>query len=114
MVLAGELKERVVFYEPIRVQDASGDFVTTYAEILNTYAKVVQSKSLPNTENGKETIINYLTIIIRYREDLAILNGFKAVWRNNDFIVNNIKVDSLRTGIEITVIADIETSDRTP
>ena len=114
MVLAGDLKERVIFYEPTRTQDASGDPLTTYAEVLSTYAKVEQIRSLPNVEASKESIRDYLKLIIRYRVDLPILNGYKAVWRGLEFIVNNIKVDPLRTSIEIMIAADIETSDRTP
>ena len=114
MVLAGYLRERVIFYKPTRTQDASGDFITTYDEILNTYAKVEQVRSLPNVEASKEAIRDYLKVTIRYRVDLPILNGYKAIWRGLEFIVNNIKVDPLRTSIEIMITSDIETSDRTP
>lgn len=114
MVLAGNLRERVIFYKPTRTQDASGDFITTYDEILSTYAKVEQIRSLPNVEASKEAIRDYLKVTIRYRVDLPILNGYKAIWRGLEFIVNNIKVDPLRTSIEIMITSDIETSDRTP
>lgn len=113
MVLrAGDLKEKVAFYEPISVKNESLGYETTYIEYLNTYAKVDEIRSLPSAENGQENIRQFLKVLIRHRKDIFIENGHKMVWRGFNFIVNNIKVDSLRTVIEIIVSSEIETSER--
>jgi len=113
MVLkAGDLREKITFYEPIRVKGVSLDYTTTYTEVLSTFAKVDEIRSLPNADNGQEDIRQFLKVLIRYRPDLSILNGYKAEWRGFTFIVNNIKVDPLRTSIEIMIVSEIETSER--
>ena len=112
MILAGELREFINFSRAVRVSNGSGGFVTTYGSILDTYAVVVEDRSNPQLIANQENIVNYVHFKIRYRPDLAIVNGDRLMWRDFPFIVNNIKVDPLRTQIDIFCNSEIETSER--
>lgn len=111
-ISAGSLREKVIFQEPIRVSNGSGGFETTYEEVLDTFASVKEVRSNPYLIANLEDIDQLVKITIRYRPVIPILNGYRAVWRGFNFIVNDIKVDPLRTKIEILVHSEIETSSR--
>ena len=112
MVRAGKLREKITFQEPIRVSNDSGGYTTTYSDVLDTFAAVEEVSSNPYLIANQENIDNLVRITIRYRPVLPIENGYRAVWRGFNFTVNNIKVDPMRTKIEIMVHSDMETSDR--
>lgn len=113
MISAGELRDVIKIQQPIRVQTDSGGFTTTYVDIISkTYAKVVEERSNGVVTASQEDIINYLHFKIRYRPNNFIENGYRLVWRGFNFTINNIKVDTLRTEINIFVNAEIETSER--
>lgn len=113
MVRAGELREILKVQRPTRVSNGSGGFTTTYSDIIErTYAKVVEERSTPEMIGGQENINNYVHFRIRYRPVIAIKIADRLVWRGFNFIVNNIKVDPLRTYIDIYVNSEMETSIR--
>lgn len=113
MLRSGELREKIKFQEPTRVSNSSGAFTTTYSDVLNTFAKVEEIRSNPLLITDQENIDNLVKITIRYRPVIPIENGYRAVWRGFNFVVNNIKVDAYRTKIEIMVHSEMETSNRT-
>ena len=112
MVSAGRLREKIKFMRPIDVSNGSGGFDTTWEDVLNTFAAVEEVSSNPYLIANQENIDNLVRITIRYRPGIPIQNGYRAVWRGFNFIVNNIKVDPLRTKIEILVHSEMETSMR--
>lgn len=112
MITAGELRELIKFLSPLRADNGSGGFNTTYSEYLSTYAAVVEESSKPQIIAGQEDIINYVHFKIRYRPDVGIKNGDRLTWRGFNFTVNNIKVSGLRTKIDIFCNSEIETSER--
>lgn len=113
MIPAGELREIIKVQRPTRVSNGSGGFTTTYADLLaKTYAKVVEERSNPQLIANQEDIVNYVHFAIRYRPDIPIKNADRLVWRGFNFIINNIKVDPLRTQIDIYVNSEMETSER--
>lgn len=112
MVRAGTLREKITFQEPVRVSNGSGGYTTTYTDVLNTFASVEEVRSNPALIANQEDIDQFVKITIRYRPVLPLENGYRAVWRGFNFIVNNIKVDPLRTKIEILVHSEMETSMR--
>lgn len=110
---AGELREKLAFSRVYaRIPNGSGGFETLYATLLNTFAKVVEENSNPQLIAGQENIVNYVHFVIRYRADNPIRIADRMMWRNNFFTVNNIKVDPLRTQIDIYCNSEIETSER--
>ena len=109
---AGELREKVTVKRPVRTPDGSGGMDTAYDTILNSFAKVVEERSDPRMIANQEDIINYVHFAIRYRPQVFIKIGDRLVWRSFNFTVNNIKVDPLRTRIDIFVNTEMETSER--
>lgn len=109
---AGELRERLSFSNPVRISNGSGGFTTTYVKYLDTFAKVVEERSNPQLIGSQENAVNYVHFKIRYRPDFPVKNADRLIWRGFNFTVNNIKIDPLRTQIDIYVNSEIETSDR--
>ena len=112
MLRAGELREKIVIQAPIRTEIGGGAYETTYTQRLATYAMVVEERSNPNLVGSQENIQNYVHFKIRYRPQIEIKIGDRIVWRDFNFIVNNIKVSGLRTQIDIFVNSEMETSNR--
>lgn len=112
MLRAGELREKIIVQRPVRVQDNTGGFDTTYTTLLNTFAKVVEERSNPDLVANQENISNYVHFKIRYRPIVPLKIADRLVWRGFNFTVNNIKVDPLRTSIDIYVNQEMETSER--
>lgn len=112
MVSAGRLREKITFQEPTKVSNGSGGFDDTWADVLDTFAAVEEVSSNPYLIANQENIDQLVKITIRYRPVIPIENGYRVVWRGFNFIVNNIKVDPLRTKIEILVHSEMETSMR--
>lgn len=112
MISAGSLREKLLIERPVRVANGSGGFDTTYEEVLNTFAMVVEERSNPELMANQENIINYVHFRIRYRPVIFIKIGDRLVWRGFNFTVNNSKVDPLRTQIDIYVNSEMETSQR--
>jgi len=111
-ILSGELREKLSFSRAVRVPNGSGGFTTTYDEYLNTFAAIVEERSNPQLISGQENIVNYVHFKIRYRSDFPVLNADRMTWRGFIFTVNNIKVDPLRTQIDIYCNSEMETSNR--
>lgn len=111
-IASGRLREKIKFQKPTKVSNGSGGFDTTWADVLNTFAAVEEVSSNPYLIAQQENIDQLVRITIRYRPIVPLQNGYRAVWRGFNFIVNNIKVDPLRTKIEILVHSEMETSMR--
>lgn len=111
-ISAGELREKIKFQRPIRTSNGSGGFTTVYDDLLSTFASVKEERSNAQLTANQEDIVNYVYFKIRYRPDFSVKNADRLVWRDFNFIVNNIKVDTLRTQIEIYANSEIETSER--
>lgn len=112
MIKAGELREKLNFSRAVRTLNGSGGFTTTYDQYLNTFAAVVEERSSPQLIANQENTVNYVHFKIRYRPDFPVLNADRMTWRGFVFTVNNIKVDPLRTQIDIYCNSEIETSQR--
>lgn len=112
MIKAGELREKVLIERPVRTELGGGAFETTYISILNTFAMVVEERSNPEMVANQENIINYVHFRIRYRPEIYIKIADRITWRDFTFIINNIKVSSLRSQIDIYVNSEMETSKR--
>jgi len=111
-ITAGELREKLEFSSPTRVSNGSGGFTTTYEPFLNTFAAVVEERSNPQLIASQENTVNQVHFKIRYRPDFPVKNADRMTWRGFVFTVNNIKVDPLRTQIDIYVNSEMETSER--
>ena len=111
-ILAGELREKLKFSRSVRVPNGSGGFVTTYTSFLNTFAAIVEERSNPQLIASQENTVNSVHFKIRYRPDFPVKNADRMTWRGFVFTVNNIKVDPLRTQIDIYVNSEMETSER--
>lgn len=109
---AGTLREKLEFSRPTRTPNGSGGFTTEYIPFLNTFAAIVEERSNPLLISNQEDIVNYVHFKIRYRPDFAVLNADRMTWRGFIFTVNNIKVDPLRTQIDIYCNSEMETSKR--
>lgn len=114
MIKSGELREKLLIERPTRTPIGGGAYETTYTTVLNTFAKIVEERSNPQEIANQENIINYVHFKIRYRPVSPIQIGDRMTWRGFFFIVNNIKVDPLRTSIDLYVNSEMETSDRQP
>lgn len=112
MILSGELREKLNFSRSVRVPNGSGGFVTDYVSFLDTFAAIVEERSNPQLIANQENIVNYVHFKIRYRPDFPVLNSDRMTWRGFMFTVNNIKVDPLRTQIDIYCNSEMETSER--
>lgn len=111
-IRAGTLREKLEFSRATHVSNGSGGFITTYDPFLNTFAAVVEERSNPQLIANQENIVNYVHFKIRYRPDFPVLNADRMTWRGFIFTVNNIKVDPLRTQIDIYCNSEMETSSR--
>ena len=113
MINAGDLREIIKIQEPQRVSNGSGGYTTTYIDVIpKTYAMVVEERSNPKEIANQENINNYIHFKIRYRPIDFIKLGYRIVWRGFNFTINNIKIDVMRTEIDIFVNSEIETSAR--
>lgn len=112
MISAGRLRDKIDISRPIRTPIGGGAYDTTYDPILSTYSQVNELRSDPTQLAGQDNIYNFVSFKMRYRPEVFIKNGDRLTWRGNVFTVNNIKVDYLRTFIEIFVSSEIETSQR--
>jgi len=113
MIEAGELREIIKIQQPVRIADGSGGFETTYNNIITkTYAKVVEETSKSVVVADQDNIYNKVHFRIRYRPIKHLKLGYRLVWRDFNFTINNIKVDPFRTSISILVSSDMETSER--
>lgn len=113
MIAAGKLDQHITFQEAVRTPNGSGGFDTTYATVLETFASVRELRSDPTLIAQQEDIKQVVEVIIRYRPDIPIVNGNRAVWRGFNFTVNNMRVDPRRTSITMLLTSEIETSSRT-
>jgi SPP1 family predicted phage head-tail adaptor len=111
-LLAGTLREKLNFSRSVRVPNGSGGFVTTYTSFLNTFAAIVEERSNPQLIASQENTVNQVHFKIRYRPDFPVKNADRMTWRGFIFTVNNIKVDPLRTQIDIYCNSEMETSER--
>jgi len=112
-ITAGELREKLQFSRATRTPNGSGGFTTTYgAPYLNTFAAVVEERSSPQLIANQENTVNTVHLKIRYRPDFPVKNADRMTWRGFNFTVNNIKVDPLRTQIDIYCNSEMETSQR--
>jgi len=111
-ITAGELREKLNFSRSTRTPNGSGGFITTYVSFLNTFAAVVEERSNPQLIANQENTVNQVHFKIRYRPDFPVLNADRMTWRGFAFTVNNIKVDPLRTKIDIFCNSEMETSNR--
>lgn len=112
MIAAGTLREKLEFSRSTRVSNGSGGGVFQHVPFLNTFAAIVEERSNPQLIANQENIVNYVHFKIRYRPDFPVLNADRMTWRGFIFTVNNIKVDPLRTQIDIYCNSEMETSDR--
>ena len=112
MIKAGELREKISFSRATRVGNGSGGFITTYESFLDTFATVVEERSNPQLIASQENTVNQVHFKIRYRPDFPVKNADRMTWRGFNFTVNNIKVDPLRTQIDIFCNSEMETSQR--
>lgn len=112
MIRAGELREKLKIQRPSRVANGSGGYITTYSDLINTYAMVVEKRSSGDLIGSQENITNSVQFRIRFRPVLNIQIGDRLVWRDYNFTINNILVDPLRTSIDIFVNAQMESSRR--
>jgi len=111
-ITAGELREKISFSRAGRISNGSGGFITTYEVFKSTFASVVQERSNPQLIANQENIVDYVHFKLRYNSDFPVINSDRLTWRGWHFIVNNIKVDPLRTQIDIYCNSEIETSGR--
>lgn len=111
-ISAGTLREKLIFSIAERVSNGSGGFTTTYESFLNTFAAVVEERSNPKIIANQENTVNYVHFKLRYRPDFPVKNTDRMTWRGFIFTVNNIKVDPLRTQIDIYCNSEMETSQR--
>ena len=112
MIKAGELREKLSFSRVMRVSNGSGGFTTTYVSFSDTFAAVVEERSNPQLIASQENTVNQVHFKIRYRPDFPVKNADRMTWRGFNFTVNNIKVDPLRTQIDIFCNSEMETSER--
>lgn len=109
---AGDLREKILFKRPVRVPNGSGGYTTTYIDILSTFASVTEISSDPALIASQENIKQVIKILIRYRPIAAIKIADLVRWRGIEFVVNNMKVDIMRTYIEFQLTSIMETSQR--
>lgn len=112
MIQAGKLREKINLASPTNVKNSSGGHAPTPASYLDSYAEVVEMKSDPELIASQENVAQLVKFRIRYRTDVVIKNGDYLTWRGQVFIVNNIKVDPLRTSIEMIVKSVMDTTER--
>ena len=112
MIKAGELREKISFSRSTRTPNGSGGFTTTYTSFLDTFAAIVEERSNPQLIASQENTVNQVHYKIRYRPDFPVKNADRMTWRGFNFTVNNIKVDPLRTQIDIFCNSEMETSER--
>lgn len=115
MLRAGELREKIQVSEPLRIPIGGGSHDTTYPTVkLNTFASVIEERSNPLLVADQEQIVNYVHFKIRYRPSIFLNIGDRLTWRGFHYIINNAKVDPLRTQIDIYVNSEMKTSSREP
>lgn len=114
MVLkAGDLREKITFKRATgRVSNGSGGYITTYTDILNTFASVTEISSDSALIAQQENIKQVIKVLIRYRADIAVKIADIIFWRGFEFVVSNMKADVMRTYIEFQLTATMETSIR--
>jgi SPP1 family predicted phage head-tail adaptor len=113
MIKSGELTDRIVFERSQSTQSSNGDLVTIFVPILTTFAKVREKSGGYSFETGSINSESRISIIIRYRPDIALVTGDRVEWRGFSWILENSPVvDAKRTMIIMEATLKIETSDR--
>src|SRR5690606_30091330 len=112
MIKAGELREKILIERVTRTPIGGGASDAEYETILNTFAMVVEERSNPEKVANQQNIINYVHFLIKYRPEIYNKIADRITWRDFTFIINNIKVSSLRSQIDIYVNSEMETSKR--
>lgn len=113
-LLAGELREKILFERPVSVPIGGGGFDTEYEYLKETFAAVIEGRSRGELIASQDNIINSIHFAIRYRSDIFFQISDRITWRGFTYIINNFKVDPLRTRIDIYVDAEMDTSSREP
>lgn len=109
---AGELRERITIKRPVREQNETGGTKTTYDVIVRTYASVTEVVPSSEVIASQENLKTLVRIKIRFRPT-HIKIGDIIEWRGFTYkVASSMKVDTLRTTIEITAVSQMETTKR--
>lgn len=112
MIDAGRLREKIQVIRNERVPNASGGGTFSPVVVLDTFAEATEASSTPELIAQGIKVDGIVRFRIRYRpQDLR--NGDMIIWRGYEYVLDNFKVDPLRTVIEMVCHADMNTSNRT-
>lgn len=111
---AGELREIIKVQRPERVSNGSGGYETTYTDVIaKTYASVKEIVPSADVIASQQNLKTLVSIKMRYRPT-SLKIGDRIVWRDFNFtLASSMKVDALRTTIEITAVSEMEETNRT-
>lgn len=112
MIGAGNLREKITIQQPVQVQRPDGGFDTEWQTVKETFAQVTEKQPSVDAIAQQQNITGILEVRIRYNPEVAILNGYKIVWRGFEFVGMKPKVDPLRRHITLLVFSEIETTER--
>ena len=109
----GELTDRLTFQRKTTVQGEAGDLFNSYSTVLTTFAKVREKSGGYSMETGSINSETRISVVMRYRPDVAIVTGDKVTWRGFEWIVENGPVvDAKRTYIMLEAVFKVETTKR--
>jgi len=111
-ITAGRLKDKVSFFTNEATPNDSGGNSFIKVKYADTFAEVLEQSSEATTADGQQKINQALKVTIRYRSDIAFKKGNLMEWRGLSFVLDNFKVDPLRTSIEMILHTEIKNSER--
>ena len=90
----GELKHRVTFWQESNVSDGQGGFVTTWSQLANAWAKVVEQSPRERFYRGEDAHTQGMTFTIRQPQTFSLdtqnSDKLKITHRGRDFRIVGI------------------------
>lgn len=112
MIRAGELRERITIRRPSRMQNESGGTITTYSDILETFASVDMKTASADVIAQQANLIQPFVFIMRYRTDIEFKIADIIFWRDRTFEIISFDWDILRT--KLVIIAKTSNESTSP
>ena len=94
----GELKHRITFWQESNASDGQGGFVTTWSQLANAWAKVVEQSPRERFYRGEEQHTQGFIFTIRQNQAITIpatrdSSNLRIVHRGQTFRITGISQD---------------------
>lgn len=99
----GQLDERVDIEQGVEAASSTGEITTTWSKLITVWSDVRLFSALEAWENDEHQAKVTHKFVIRYRDDVYTLAGYKmrVKYRGQYYNIDSIKELGRRTGLEL-------------